>query len=65
MPEILQEQLKADWLSEPLDKAYNMGLEHALKIVKSEIVPTADVNTLVVMSSMKNSIIAKLLTLQR
>ena len=56
---------KKDTISDSMSKLYDLGIEHAINIVKEELIHTTDINTLMVMSHFKNSLISKLLSLQK
>lgn len=56
---------KKDTISQTLSTMYELGIDHAIDIVKSEPISTADASIIFEMSSFKNRIISKLLSLQK
>lgn len=62
--EIIGDVIITDTVQNCMDKAYHMAIEHALGVVKREVIPTTDLTVIMTMQNMKNSIIAKLLSLQ-
>lgn len=65
MSQVLTDDNFPQVVSKSMEKMYDLAIDHAIEVVKSQGFTTTDINNLMEVSSMKNNIISKLLSLQK